>query len=147
MPNITNVLREEITRISRREIKKQTAVLQRSSAQYRRDIAALKREVTRLERALKQQHHELRTPLPEVKDAEPNSMRFVAKGFRTLRYRLGLSASQMGKLLGVSEQSIYNWETKVATPRRVHLPAIAHLRGLGKRDAARLLDQKNNRRG
>lgn len=143
MPNIANVLREEIVRISRREIKKQTAVLQRSSAQYRRDIAALKREVVQLQRALKQQHRSSQTAAPAAKEIDAGSMRFVAKGFRTLRYRLGLSASQMGKLLGVSEQSVYNWETKVATPRRLHLPAIAHLRSLGKRDALRLLEQKS----
>jgi DNA-binding XRE family transcriptional regulator len=39
-------------------------------------------------------------------------MRFVAKGFKSLRQRLGFSAAQIGKLLGVSEQSIYNWESK-----------------------------------
>jgi DNA-binding XRE family transcriptional regulator len=47
----------------------------------------------------------------------------------------------MGKLLGVSEQSIYNWETKVAMPRRSHVPAIAHLRTLGKREAMALLNR------
>jgi transcriptional regulator with XRE-family HTH domain len=76
----------------------------------------------------------------------PGPMRFVAKGFRVLRYRLGLSASQMGKLLVVSEQSVYNWEPKVAIPRRVHLPAIAHLRGLGKREVTQLLGRKSRRR-
>ncbi|MEP6482851.1 MAG: helix-turn-helix transcriptional regulator [Rudaea sp.] len=141
MPNIANVLREEITRISRRELRKQTATLQRASAQFRRDIAALKREVTQLQREIKQNVRSNRASAPE-KEVDTRSMRFVAKGFRTLRHRLGLSASQMGKLLGVSEQSIYNWETKVSTPRRTHLPAIAKLRGLGKREALTLLNDK-----
>lgn len=143
MPNIANILREEIKRISRRELKQQTAVLQRASAQYRRDIAALKREVARLERSLKQQRRSGQATVAVAKQADTGSFRFVAKGFRTLRHRLGLSASQMGKLLGVSEQSVYNWETKVATPRRTHLPTIAHLRSLGKREAAQLLDKKS----
>jgi DNA-binding XRE family transcriptional regulator len=145
MPNIASVLREEITRISRREIKKQTAVLQGSSAQYRRDIAALKREVTRLDRTLRQQLRASKPATPAATDGDAGSMRFVAKGFRTLRHRLGLSASQMGKLLGVSEQSIYNWETKVAVPRRARLPSIARLRSMGKRDAQQLLEQKKPR--
>ena len=142
MPKIANVLREEITRISRREIKKQSAVLQRSSAQFRRDIARLKREVASLQRSLKQKNRADQPKLVAA-DADASSMRFVAKGFRSLRHRLGLSAAQMGKLLKVSEQSVYNWETKAAVPRRTHLPAIAHLRGLGKRQASALLDQKS----
>jgi DNA-binding transcriptional regulator YiaG len=141
MANIANALREEITRISRRENKKHTAVLQRASAQFRRDIAALKREVARLTRELKYSQRSARAVAPPTAEATPRSHRFVAKGFRTLRHRLGLSASQMGKLLNVSEQSIYNWETKVATPRAAHLPAIARLRPLGKREVAVLLEQ------
>jgi hypothetical protein len=37
MPNIANALREEIIRISRREVRKHTAVLKRASIQYRHD--------------------------------------------------------------------------------------------------------------
>ena len=110
MPNIALALREEMSRIARREVRSQTGVLQRSSAKQRREIAKLKREIANLTRALKQSSR--------TKVAEPASLddskkyRFVASGFRTLRHRLGLSAAQMGKLIGVSEQSIYNWETK-----------------------------------
>ncbi len=142
MANIANALREEITRISRRENKKHTAVLQRASAQFRRDIAALKRELARLTRELKQSQRVAKTASALATEAKAGSFRFVAKGFRTLRPRLGLSAAQMGKLMAVSEQSIYNWESKAAVPRAAHLPAIARLRGLGKREAAQLLEQK-----
>jgi len=99
MTNVAIALREEITRITRREVRTQTAVLQRASVQFRHDIPALKREVTRLERELKQQHRVNRPAVP-VGDGDSGSMRFVAKGFRTLRHRLGLSASQMGTVFG-----------------------------------------------
>jgi DNA-binding XRE family transcriptional regulator len=127
MSNIALVLRNEIVRISRRELRKETAVFQRSSAQYRRDIAALKRTIASLQRALKQQHHDSAPTVDEV-SSEGANMRFVAKGFRSLRRRLGLSAGQLGKLLKVSEQSIFNWETKkrrreVLTCLRLRAPA------------------------
>ena len=141
MPNINNLLREEIARVSRREMRKQMAVLQRSSAAYRRDIAALKRQVAQLSRDAARANR----AKPATIAPEPDSSvrhRFVASGFRTLRHRLGLSASQMGKLLGVSEQSIYNWETKVATPRRAMLPRIAELRGKGKREVMAVISRK-----
>jgi transcriptional regulator with XRE-family HTH domain len=44
--------------------------------------------------------------------------------------------------MGVSAQSIYNWETGKAVPRRQQLEAIAALRGIGKREALSRLETK-----
>lgn len=147
MPNLGAFLREEIVRLSRREIRKQTAALQKTSASYRRDIAAAKRRLAVLERAFKQAEKTMSRAAP-ARASEPASaqMRFVAKGFKSLRQRLGLSAAQIGKLLGVSEQSIYNWESKKAIPRRSQLPAIAELRGLGKREAMSRLNASTSKK-
>ena len=57
------------------------------------------------------------------------------------RERLGLSAEDFGKLLGVSAQSIYNWEHEKARPRAEQLGKVATLRGIGKREAKVRLDQ------
>jgi DNA-binding transcriptional regulator YiaG len=40
----------------------------------------------------------------------------------------------MGALLGVSAQTVYNWEAGKARPRQQQLAAIAAVRKLGKRD-------------
>ena len=48
MPNIATVLKQEITRLARREVNAQTKVIRKASAQYRRDIAELKRQVAAL---------------------------------------------------------------------------------------------------
>jgi DNA-binding transcriptional regulator YiaG len=140
MPNIGQVLRDEIARISRRESRKQSSVLQRASAAYRRDIAALKREIATLRREVKKKPSS-KSAAVEASAETKGKLRFRADGFRTMRRRLGLSASQLGKLLGVSEQSIYNWETKTATPRSSHLPTIARLRTMGKREVQQLLER------
>ena len=50
MPDIAAVLKEEIARLARKEVRSQTEGLKKASAQYRRDIAALKRQVAELER-------------------------------------------------------------------------------------------------
>ena len=142
MPNVGQVLKDEMARIARREAKKSNATLEKSSAAYRRDIAALKRQFKALERAHKTLEKNAKaSAAPEKNLAEKASYRFSAQGFRTLRHRLGLSAAQFGKLIGVSEQSVYNWETKIAKPRAVHLPSIARFRGMGKREVAALLTQ------
>jgi DNA-binding transcriptional regulator YiaG len=134
MPNIGNILKQEISRLARREIKQQTTALYKAAAGYRRDIASLKRQVAALERTTKAQNKQLKKTTPVV--AEPDTaLRFRADGFKTLRKKLDLSAEQIAKLLGVSGQSIYAWETKRSTPRRAQLPAIAALRKMGKREA------------
>jgi DNA-binding XRE family transcriptional regulator len=47
----------------------------------------------------------------------------------------------MGTLLRVSAQTIYNWEAEKSRPRQEQLAAIAALRGLGKREAAAKLEE------
>ena len=69
-------------------------------------------------------------------------MRFVAKGLRSQRSRLALSASEFGKLVGVSAQSVYNWERGTTRPREQQIAKLASLRGLGKREVATLLAQR-----
>jgi hypothetical protein len=45
MPNIASILKEEIRRLAKREIKLATGATKQAVAQYRRDIAKLKRVV------------------------------------------------------------------------------------------------------
>jgi len=142
MPNIAAVLKEEIARLARREIRGQMRPLKRASAQYRRDIAEMKRRVSDLQHKLGPlQKQVLRgAPSPAVPD-EGNRVRFTAKGLRSQRQRLGLSAADYGKLVGVTGQTIYSWEHETARPRKGQVVRIAALRHLGKRDALARLEQ------
>jgi len=142
MSSIAAVLKAEITRLSRREIRQQVEPLKKASAGYRRTIAALKRKLADLEKqvgALKRGNR--KSPDSSAGTDEATSHRFVAKGLQTLRARLGLSAGEFGKLVGVSGQSIYNWEGKKAVPRKAQVANIAALRSLGKREAQARLEQ------
>lgn len=141
MPNIGTVLKEEIARVCRKEIRQQIEPIKKASAAYRHEIAALKRKVATLERqsaALEKQTTKMAPKAPAVDPERP--MRFVAKGLVSLRARLGLSAKDFGLLMGVSDQSIYKWEQGKSTPRKKQLAALAALRGLGKREAAERLE-------
>ncbi|MFM6992100.1 MAG: helix-turn-helix domain-containing protein [Rhodoferax sp.] len=62
-------------------------------------------------------------------------------GFAALRKKLGLSAADMGKLLGVSAQSIYHWETGKTKPHASQLAAISAVRKMGKKEVASKLGQ------
>ncbi len=109
MSSIATLLKAEISRINRREIRTEVLPLRKASAAYRREIAALKREVQGLRRQTSLLVKRTTTQAKAV-DAEGSTspLRFVAKGLRSLRTRLGLSAPDLARLLGVSDQSIYN---------------------------------------
>ena len=142
MPNIGALLREEITRLSRRTLRSEVGATRKASAQHRRQIAALKRQVAQLERQvslLVRRQPQLAPAAPVESNAK--RVRFVAKGLRSQRERLGLSATDFGRLVGVSAQSIYNWEHEAARPRAEQVALLAALRGLGKREVQARLQQ------
>jgi len=134
MPNVVAVFKEEIVRLARKELRSNTDPLKKAIARYRSQIAALKRRIEQLERQVKRVG---KTPAANPQeDAEDDaSYRWRADGFAKHRQRLGLSAAEMGKLLGVSQLSVYKWESGKARPRARYLPAIAELRTMGKREA------------
>ena len=45
MPNIASVLKDEILRLARKEVRSELEGLKKASGQYRSDIASLKRQV------------------------------------------------------------------------------------------------------
>lgn len=142
MPNIGAVLKEEIARLARKEIRSQTAAMQKASSQYRRDIAGLKRQVAGLVRQVALLERKVLVGLREAPPVESGArVRFTAKGLRSQRRRLGLSAADYAKLVGVTPQSIYNWEREVARPRKEQIASLANLRGLGKKEAQAQLRQ------
>lgn len=137
MPNLGTVLKAEISRLARKEVRAEVEALRKASSTYRREIAELKRQVVQLERKLR--HTAKSTPVSVASDEAPSRFRFSAKGLRSLRTKLGLSAADFGKLAGVSGQSIYHWEQGKSVPRKSQLPKLAGLRGLGKREALQRL--------
>ncbi len=140
MTTLGTALRNEITRLSRKELRTQIDPLKKASSAQRREIAELKRQVAALSRQIKVAGKAAGKPAPRGGDAAP-ATRFVAKGLRSLRSRLGLSAADFGTLAGVTAQSIYNWESGKSVPRKSQLAALAELRGLGKREAQTRLEQ------
>jgi DNA-binding transcriptional regulator YiaG len=144
MPNIAAVLKSEIARVARKEVRSETAALKKAVSTNRSEIAALKGRVQELERQVRGAGS--RAPTSSVtapRQAVPEVRRFSAKGFASQRKRLGLSAAQCGLLLGASPQSIYNWEGGTTRPGAKHMSLIAMLRGMVRKTAVARLEASN----
>ena len=141
MPNIGAALKEEISRLSRKVQKQSVTSLQRASTAHRKELSRLKRDVL----ALQKEVARLRKGYPGSSSIAPDegsaaTQRFQARGLKSLRARLDLGASDFGKLIGVSGQTIYNWESEKALPRRAQLNALAAIRRIGKKEARARLE-------
>ena len=142
MTSFAAMFKGEITRLARKEARQYADPIRKAASSHRHDIAALKRQVIALQKELASLRRTSAKRAEPAQDAESGpQVRFVAKGLRTLRSRLGLSAADFGRLVGVSGQSVYNWEAQKAVPRRSQVAALATLRGLGKREVAARLEQ------
>lgn len=141
--NAYSLLKSEISRIARKEIKAETESLRKQSSQYRSEIAALKRQILNLDKSLRGVARGARAANTVAAGEEPgkSALRFRSKGFAAHRQRLGLSAAQVGALLGVSGQTIYHWEAGKAKPRASQMPRIDALRKLTKNGAAAAVAQ------
>lgn len=137
---IAVALKSEIVRLARKEVRNETQALKKAAVRHRSEVAALKRRVQELETQLRRAARATRVSSKETDEAIVRKIRFSAKGLAAQRKRLGLSASDIGVLIGASGQSIYNWESGQNRPRDSQLPAISALRKLSKKGVTARLE-------
>jgi len=146
MPNIAKVLKDEISRLARRETKKAVAPISKPALRLRRTTADLKRKVAQLEkelRSLRKSIEGLATAHPPAASETTEKARVTARGMRSLRRRLRLTGQEFAKLLGITAQVVYGWE-KASGPLRMRgttRAAVLAVRGIGAREARRRLEE------
>ena len=91
MPNIAQVLKAEISRLARKEIRLATALLRKDNARLKRDTAALKRRMKRIEADSEFLISAERRRAQAVQPSDPaqlQGIRVTAKTIRSLRRKL-----------------------------------------------------------
>ena len=146
MPNIAKMLKDEIQRISRHEVKSAIATLKKDNASLKKTVADLKRRLAGLEainKRLVAKTEDSRPKAIETGADEVKSARITAKMIRSIRSRLGLSRDAFAKLAGVSSQSVFQWERKEGRLdfRGDTKAAIVGIRKLDKREAKQRLSE------
>ena len=133
--NLNTVLTAAITKGALSATRKPIATLRRDVSDLKRQVAELKRLVRDLQKSAKP------VPAPETEAAKSVRIRPTGPMVRKLRQRLGLTQVELAKVIGVSGLTISHWEL---SPGRIMLrqrtlSALAGVKGMGKREAKKLL--------
>ncbi len=141
MPNLQTVLKQEIRRLARKEIRSELEATKKSVSRHRREIAELKRRNTALERTVSylQSRETKRLKAGPSKAEPPPGTRFSIRSLKAQRRKSGLSQGDYASLVGVSQMAIYRWESGRAKPGGKHLATLVSLRGIDKREAQKRL--------
>ena len=146
MSRFAAALQDEIRRLARKEVKALTAVTRRAAVQHRRDIAGLKRQVLKLSKTVSvlDTLERKRAPVQAASESAVERARFSPKWIKSRREKLNLSAEAYGKLIGVSGQTVYNWELGESKPRKDALAKLVAVKIIGRREALRRLERFND---
>jgi len=143
MPNIAQVLKEEISRLARKEVRAACDPLRKQVRSLRDKVKQQQSVVARLEKDLSKaaaQSSDTRASLYAPKEKETKTRaRATPASIRRHRHRLGLSQADLGKLLGVSTNTVVRWEAGSSRPRAQHRGALLKLREVGVRDLKQMM--------
>lgn len=142
MPDLATTLKQEIRRLARKEVKTQITGAKQAAAQHRREIAELKRQLGLQQKkiALLESLQSKEAAVPQASEQAVDEARFSARSVKAQRKRLKLSAEEFGKLVGVTAQSVYNWEQGKTRPAPSQFAALVAVREIGRREAGRRLE-------
>jgi DNA-binding transcriptional regulator YiaG len=145
MPSVARVLREEMGRVSRGQIRSMTARLRKQDVALRQTVQELKRRVAALEarvKSLTRARGAIAVPDLATEPVEMDAdFRPTGQMVRRLRKRLGVSQEALAKLLNITAQSVYLWERKGGrlNLRSNTFRALLAMRKVAKREAQRRL--------
>jgi DNA-binding transcriptional regulator YiaG len=144
MPKIEQVLKSEIIRLAKKQIRavcgplaRDVRDLKRRVSQLGKTVAVLDKLRAELEAKRAAEGTKLEAPEEKVKAARLSPLLI-----KKLRARLGISQGQLACLVGVSRQAMAFWELGKSRPQGQNRAALVALRGLGRREARRMLGEK-----
>jgi DNA-binding transcriptional regulator YiaG len=143
MGKIESMIKSEIQRLARREIRSTFRPLKREVRTMRLKLSGLMKGFGTLNRITKEQvqraseQFKLESSPEEIKIA-----RFSPARIRALRVKKGLSQKELGMLIGVSMGTVVLWEKGKISPKAERKGALIALRKLKKREIKRILAEK-----
>ena len=136
MPNFVKPLRDEISRLAKKEIAQYLGQMKKSIASVKAENKSLKKEIAELKKTA--QVLKKNVPHADVavscSDEELRTARFTPAIIIRLRKKFGLSRLKMAALLDINNKSIARWEEGIGEPKSNSRAKLLALRKMSKRD-------------
>jgi DNA-binding transcriptional regulator YiaG len=142
MAKIEGVIKSEIQRLAKREIRSTFIPLRREVRAMRLKLSGLSRGIASLNRMAKGLRLGEAKPKLEATPEEVKASRLTPDRIRGLRKKLGISMRELGILTGSSLSAVLSWEKGKFKPRGEKKVALVALRKVRKRDLKKLLAEK-----
>jgi len=145
MGKVEGIIKSEIVRLAKREIRKISVPLGGDVWSLKSAISQLRKAVLMLQRITASQQKELekrKVPL-EATTEEIKVSRFSPRLIRSLRGHLGITQRELATLTGVTVGAAHHWESGKFKPNMKKKAVIVALRKLGRREVRKLLEEKS----
>ena len=133
MPDLKNLLNDEIRRLARKEIKIALEPVFGAIANQKKTISDLKKQISALEKMLRKSNPEKIAEIEE-EEKEETGVRLNAAGIIRIRKKHKLTQTELAKLLDVAPHTVSIWELGKSAPRAAMKQKICELRTVGKRE-------------
>ena len=154
MPNLATLLKEEISKIVRKEVQDQVRELQKTVREQRDALARLEKQsgpakakAAAKPAATKPAATKSAAAKPAAKVSKApagdkrKQIRISPNTIKKHRKRLKLSQAELGELLNVSTNTVLRWEAGTSKPRSKHLSGLGQLRSMGLREVKKQLGE------
>jgi len=144
MGKLEGIIKSEIVRLAKREIRKLSVPLAKDVRLLKNTVSQLRKTVSALERFAARRESELKKEkvLLEATPEEVKISRFSPRLIRSLRKHLDISQKELAILAGVTVGAIHQWESGIFVPRAQKKSVLVALRKLGRREVRELLGKK-----
>jgi DNA-binding transcriptional regulator YiaG len=146
MGKVEGIIKSEIVRLAKREIRKISVPLGRDVWSLKSAVSQLRKAVLTLQRITASQQKELekrKVPL-EATTEEIKVSRFSPRLIRSLRGHLGITQRELATLTGVTVGAAHHWESGKFKPNMKKKAVMVALRKLGRREVRKLLEEKSS---
>jgi len=145
MAKMESLIKEEIVRLSTREMRKVSVPLRHDIHQMKGMVSQLRRSVSELGRFMAQQ--EKTKPKQEkpvlASPEEVGKSRFSPRLLRSLRKHLGITQKELAILAGVTVGATHLWEKGKFRPKDDKMAILVGLRKLSRAGVRKLLDERS----
>jgi DNA-binding transcriptional regulator YiaG len=144
MGKVEGIIKGEIVRLAKREIRKISVPLGKDVWYLKSAVSQLRKTVLALERFAAHQQKEMgkTKPLLEASMEEVKESRFSPRLIRSLRGHLGITQKELAILTDVTVGAVHQWESGQFKPSMKKKSAMVALRKLGRREARKILESK-----